>query len=499
MSCGLEIKPGSKIELRIEGDVSFKGGINCDGIRVHPTSEILITGNGNLYCSGNNEHERYHAGKSDKFTGLAELYYGDVGYDDATGTRTADYETYKKPDSNAGHATAGSGIGYAQNDGVGKITIDGLAHVTAKGYGRNAFGIGGGDGTVVTIKNTTIDYARGGYGTVRKKGEVELSDIPSKDFISERRCYSRSAFGEDAGINGTDFGICLEYGKTEAEGGCAIGVGAGIDGDTDSGTLIMENVTVLRADGGSKAAAIGGLWWCAPDIRIKNCDLHNVTGGNASAAIGGSRAQSDPNSNINLVIEDSTLDNIVGGTYAAAIGSGYNNETTAYGVTPECNIEIKGYTVLSNITGGINAPAIGAGYHQSKLTGYIAPEVTRTNVKAGKSFGDFDQLTLDAGVKSSYFKKGSEGKNDSGKYLYADNQYGTLSKPQDIGYGVLYTHGVNRECTNNKDGDFSGFEGVFNNSEGFKIAGSQIDNPRSRENNLSRNSGDCPTDPDWQS
>jgi hypothetical protein len=188
----------------------------------------------------------------------------------------------------------------------------------------------------------------------------------------------------------------------------------------------MENVTVLRADGGSKAAAIGGLWWCAPDIHIKNCDFHNITGGNASAAIGGSRAQNDPNSDINIIIEDSTLDNIVGGTFGAAIGSGYNNETTAYGLTPECNIEIKGNTELSNITGGINAPAIGAGYHQSKLTGYITDDVKMTNVKAGESFGDFDYYTLDTEVKSSNFKKGSERNNDSGKYLYADNQYGTL-------------------------------------------------------------------------
>ncbi|MBQ8567331.1 MAG: hypothetical protein IJ445_07110 [Clostridia bacterium] len=83
------------------------------------------------------------------------------------------------------------------------------ASLTAKGYGNKAFGIGGGDNSVVTIENTVIEYAKGGF--------------------------AQSTF-----IAGD-----LNYGKQEAEGGCAIGVGCGIDGDYDSGILKMKNVTVI--------------------------------------------------------------------------------------------------------------------------------------------------------------------------------------------------------------------------------------------------------------
>ncbi|MBQ2713038.1 MAG: hypothetical protein IJF71_06610, partial [Clostridia bacterium] len=61
-----------------------------------------------------------------------------------------------------------------------------MASLTAKGYGNKAFGIGGGDKSVVTIENTVIEYAKGG-------------------------------FAQDTFIAGD-----LNYGKQEAEGGCAI-------------------------------------------------------------------------------------------------------------------------------------------------------------------------------------------------------------------------------------------------------------------------------------
>ena len=78
MACGIEIKSGSKVVVEIKNDVACKGGIHEDGIRVHEGAELEIVGSGNLYCSGNNEHERVKL-----FNYQLGLFYGDVGFDPA--------------------------------------------------------------------------------------------------------------------------------------------------------------------------------------------------------------------------------------------------------------------------------------------------------------------------------------------------------------------------------------------------------------------------------
>jgi hypothetical protein len=257
----------------------------------------------------------------------------------------------------------GSGIGDAVHN-IGSLTIKDMTSLTAKGYGNKAFGIGGGDKSVVTIENTVIEYAKGGF--------------------------AQSVF-----VAGD-----LSYGKQEAEGGCAIGVGCGVDGDYDSGILKMKNVTVKKAEGGSKSAAIGALYWTAVDISIQNCNFEEVIGGTASAGIGGSRIFKGVGKNqyVKIYIDNSQI-NVKGGQYGAGIGTGYDCYCqTDYAV---CYIEIIGDETVINAQGGINAAGIGTGHHSAGLSGYILPECEIT-AKAGEM------------------------------YIYETE----FTEPQDIGYGM---------------------------------------------------------------
>ena len=313
---GLALLDGADITVKIVGNVSLTGAKDGDGIEVPYGTKLLLTGD-SLVAVGNNGLEY-----------LAIDGYGNT-----------DDETYLNK--------RGSGIGNAVQN-IGSLTIKDMASLTAKGYGNKAFGIGGGDKSVVTIENTVIEYAKGGF--------------------------AQSTF-----IAGD-----LNYGKQEAEGGCAIGVGCGIDGDYDSGILKMKNVTVKQADGGSKSAAIGALYWTAVDITIQDCNFDKITGGTASAGIGGSRVYKNVSKDqyVKIFIDNSKI-NVTGGQYGAGIGSGYDCYCqTNYGIT---YIEIIGEDTVINAQGGINAAGIGTGHHGAGLAGYILPECEIT-AKAGDIF-----------------------------------------------------------------------------------------------------------------
>ncbi len=329
---GLALLDGADITVKIVGNVSLTGAKDGDGIEVPYGTKLLLTGD-SLVAVGNNGLEY-----------LAIDGYGNT-----------DDETYLNK--------RGSGIGNAVKN-IGSLTIKDMASLTAKGYGNKAFGIGGGDKSVVTIENTVIEYAKGGFA--------------QETFIASD----------------------LSYGKAEAEGGCAIGVGCGVDGDYDSGMLKMKNVTVKKADGGSKSAAIGALYWTAVDISIVDCNFDQITGGTASAGIGGSRVYKGVSKDqyVKIFIDNSKI-NVKGGQYGAGIGSGYDCYCqTNYGVT---YIEIIGEDTVINAQGGINAAGIGTGHHSAGLAGYISTDC-KVTAKAGEMF------------------------------IY-ETEY---SKPQDIGYGM---------------------------------------------------------------
>ena len=313
---GLALLDGADITVKIVGNVSLTGAKDGDGIEVPYGTKLLLTGD-TLVAVGNNGLE----------------YTGIEGYDNT------DDETYMN--------MRGSGIGDAVHN-IGSLVIKDMASLTAKGYGNKAFGIGGGDKSVVVIENTVIEYAKGGFA--------------QDSFIASD----------------------LSYGKAEAEGGCAIGVGCGVDGDYDSGILKMKNVTVKKAEGGSKSAAIGALYWTAVDITIQNCNFEEVIGGTASAGIGGSRVYKNVSKDqyVKIFIDNSKI-NVTGGQYGAGIGTGYDTYCqTNYGV---CYIEIIGEDTVINAQGGINAAGIGTGHHGAGLAGYILPECEIT-AKAGDIF-----------------------------------------------------------------------------------------------------------------
>lgn len=324
---GISLSKDSEINMEIVGETTIIGAVDGDGIEV-PEGTLLNLSGDKLIVKGN------------------------------AGAEYSTYENYGTTDDET-FTGSGSGIGDAYH-GIGVITIDGIKSLTVEGYGLHAYGIGGGNNQTITIKNSTIEYAKGGFAT--------------------------TVFFNDT-----------KYGVTDLEGGCAIGVG--IDNGS-TGKIILDNVIINKAEGGSKSAAIGASYWCGVEIEISNCNLNNIVGGNSSAGIGGSRVREDKpfEQVISIKITDSTI-NAQGGEHGSGIGNGYDTNCSS---TPSlCNIEISGN---SNITakGGKYGAGIGTGFHTGNLTGFIAEGVV-----VNASRGDID--------------------------FYKD----TYTKAQDIGYGIV--------------------------------------------------------------
>ena len=220
---------------------------------------------------------------------------------------------------------AGSGI-------AGSVVVDGLAHLTAKGTGNHAFGIGG-NGETIVIKNSTVDYVSGGH----------IQPLCIND---------------------------PKYGKSEPEGGPAIG----------GAVIKIENSTITKADGGSKSAAIGGQYWQSTDIEIVNSTIAEANGGNSSAGIGGGRYASDSKHNVSIKIKNSDV-TATGGQFGAGIGAGYDTHCNGQDYNAVNYIEIDGTSVIT-AKGGKYAPGIGTGFHSAYLTGSIA-EGAVVNAEAG--------------------------------------------------------------------------------------------------------------------
>ena len=238
----------------------------------------------------------------------------------------------------------GSGVNSDVNGSAiavdGKLFINDIASLTAKGYGKCGYGIGGINGEIV-IENTTIDYVSGGY----------VQPL----FIND-----------------------VKYGKSEPEGAAAIG----------GKKIVISNSVITKAEGGSKAAAIGNRYWESAEVVITNNSwLGDIFGGNASAAIGGSRYSSDKATHheVKVTIENSTIVNAVGGQYGAGIGAGYDTHCQAGG---EGSTAVNHIVILkSNVTaqGGKYAAGIGTGFHAAVLTGSIDEESV-VNATAGERF-----------------------------------------------------------------------------------------------------------------
>ena len=236
-----------------------------------------------------------------------------------------------------GEVVADGGIG-GNEEGV-TININDIAELTAMGHGDHAFGIGGSNADV-NIDNTTIDYVSGGH--------VQAL------FIKDEK-----------------------YGKSEPEGGAAIG----------GKKVVISNSTIRKAEGGSKAAAIGNNYWQSTEVVITDSELHDIWGGNASAAIGGSRYSENISADAKQVtkvkIEKSTIANAVGGQAGAGIGSGYDTHCAANETNSVNEIVIVNSTITAQ--GGKYAAGIGTGFHAASLTGSIDAEST-INATSGEPF-----------------------------------------------------------------------------------------------------------------
>ncbi len=262
----------ANVAVVAEGSNTLIGAKNGDGIRVPETASLNLSGSGSLTAKGNAAQE------------------GNGGY--------------------------GSGI-----CADGALLIDRLAGLIAEGYGNSGFGVGGST-TELVIKNTTVQYARGGNAS------------------------SQPVAGDESYVK-------------SGEGKPAIGIDV-------PGTVTLENVTVKKAEGGFKSAAIGGWYHHAVTVNISGCTINDVVGGASAAAIGGGRATNNTDDKVEIYIADSQITNAQGGYFGAGIGSGY--DTNCSGL-PSVHIEITASTVTAK--GGKYAAGIGTGYHVGKLTGSI--------------------------------------------------------------------------------------------------------------------------------
>jgi len=230
-----------------------------------------------------------------------------------------------------GVKAGGAGIGGSYGKGSGEIVIDG-ATVNARGYGHHASGIGS--------------------GTLGETGKISI--VNNANVVSYGGYYAEGGAVKDS------------YGKSNPEGGAAIGGG--------SSAIIIENSTV-NAYGGSKCAGIGADYWMG-------CELIKITGstvvaegGATAAAIGLSRYGDNNTVTADIQIEASTV-NAKGGEYGAGIGAGYNsNSSNALAVT---TIAITGGKTVAK--GGNAAAGIGGGYKGNNLEIVISSDAEVTAV-----------------------------------------------------------------------------------------------------------------------
>ena len=303
----ITLADGANVTIMLSGNNTFTGSKGADAIRVPAGATLTLTGD-NITAIGNN-------GKEYSTVNAAYCNTNDQSY----------------------NGIGGSGIGNINAD-TGNIIIDNVKGLTAQGYGKHGFGIGGQNATVTIKNNSVINSARGGYASAK---------------------------------------LYTGYGKQDPEGGAAIGVSG------STGSVTIENSQVLAAHGGSKAAAIGASYWSSATISISGSTLKNIVGGNASAAIGGSRFASDATYTLDIKIVDSEINDATGGEYGSGIGSGYDTYCKNRPVD-NIKINISGNSVIV-AKGGTNGAGIGTGYHSNALTGSIAVSVNVSGVQAGET------------------------------------------------------------------------------------------------------------------
>ena len=278
------------------------------------------------------------------------------------------------------------------------INIAGTGTLTAVAKGLHAYGIGGDNTESINIKDVTIANVEGGY-----------------------------AYG---------VGSDTKYYKDAPEGGAAIGSGY------NGATITLNNVTVIKAIGGSKAAAIGARYHVGVNVNITDSEIKYAEGGVSAAAIGGSRISGDATENgTNINITNSTI-NALGGVYGAGIGSGYDTHCQAK--QPLCTINIADSIITAQ--GGQYAAGVGTGYHMAALAGEITN--SEVNATAGEAFYK-DSYTMAMGVGFGVVDPAREGQQTESSIKYNDVEI----KLDDAHYGTSTSsnEGLNSAIESGKD------------------------------------------------
>lgn len=338
-------------KIQVIGNVEVYGAAGATAIGVAKDASVTITGD-SLVAIGSKGREvlpSYYTSDEEEVAKLscdpdflAHLANGD-----------SDEEMFDE-------GVSGSGIGaVTRQSKVGNITIDGVKALTAEGYGHHAYGIGG-EADLLTIKNSTIVKARGGWAL-------------NKNIASDYQ------------------------GKSAPEGAPAIGLA---HTTTDHAPVVkIENCTIKAVYGGSKAAGIGCGYWSFVTVEINNSIIEEVYGGSSAAAIGSSRITNNgvsatveeylnPFDNSTVVINDTVILGGMGGEGAAGIGGGTNtnirssNYYNGMYIAPIITIKITGASSIT-ITGGKWGAGIGGGYHTPNIVGYIENTVDVSGVVAG--------------------------------------------------------------------------------------------------------------------
>lgn len=337
----------------------------ANGHAVTLTSDATVKVIGDSHLHGGKSGSAIYVGEGAKLTLTGDTLT-------AVGNGGKDYVAGAAQYSSDDNATEWTDTGASAIGGKGEIYIDTMKSLTALGYGVHASGIGG-ESTKITIKNTTIEKARGGY------------------------------------LNENDTYLDSKYLKSEPEGGAAIG------SSVHGAVITLDNVTVKEALGGSKAAGIGAMFHNGATINITNSVITKVVGGNSSAGIGSSRVASEDIDQASIInISGSTI-NAIGGRYGAGIGSGYDTHCMSHGDKSRVTINITGDrddTITAQ--GGTYAAGIGTGYHTADLAGSITGDVVINATSGDKFYKDAYTQAQDIGF--GVIDPAREGKNNNSTF-----------------------------------------------------------------------------------
>ena len=296
----------------------------------------------------------------------------------------------------------------ATADGMSAITaralnITGNGILYAAGKGNAGFGIGGLDTESIIIDGVAISYVEGGH-----------------------------AYG---------VGSDTKYYKDAPEGGAAIG--SGLDG----AVITLNNVTIGKAIGGSKAAAIGARYHVGVTVNITNSTIGYAEGGVSAAAIGGSRVSNGANeSGTTINITGSTI-TAQGGAYGAGIGSGY--DTHCQSAQPLCTINIADSNITAN--GGKYAAGVGTGYHHAALAGEIKNS-TVTATSGDKYYKDTYTGAQDIGFGVT--DPAREGQQTDSAILYNGEEIAITDAPiyVKLADGFFYDESINTYLISTAEG-----------------------------------------------